>query len=86
MDLAVPCFITLLTTNVQGRPLGWPTSTSQRKLALIEWARQLWDGNSLSSGPIAHRQWIDLKIMKESNPVQVALPLHGGCLTSLFWL
>ena len=86
MDLAVPCFITFLTTNVQGRPLGWPTCTSQRKLALIEWARQLWDGNSLSSGPIAHRQWIDLKIMKESTPVQVALPLHGGCLTSLFWL
>jgi hypothetical protein len=40
---------------------------------LVEWANSSW-------------QWIDLKILKESNPVQVALPLHGGCLTSLFWL
>ena len=50
------CYITLSTITVQGRPLGWPTSTLPllRKLALKECARQLWDGNSLSSGPIAH--------------------------------
>ena len=56
MDLAVPCYITLSTITVQGRPLGWPTSTLPllRELALKECARQLWDGNSLSNGPIAH--------------------------------
>ncbi len=70
MDSHLQLYIILLIINLQGRQSRWLTSISSHQMELNHQTTQGWKFLVKWSNGLC--QWIDLKLLKESNPVQVA--------------